>query len=122
MRPSAPPSGWHIGSGPRAGDLIVSAHPPYFIEDIDSFPWFLRWLQYVGPDFLDSSATLQATHGYPTGTPGVEGILYTRGAAFAEGREVERVRAIDIHPTAMRILGIEPGRPVDGKVATQLLR
>ena len=68
------------------------------------------------------SATLQATHGYPTGTPGVEGILYTRGAVFAEAREVERVRAIDIHPTVMHILEIESGQPIDGVVATQLLR
>lgn len=122
VRPSAPPPGWHIGSGPRVGDLIVSAHPPYFIEDIESFPWFLRWLGSIGPDFIDSSSTLKATHGYPTGTPGVEGILYTRGEAFAVGREVESVRAIDIHPTAMRILGIDSGNPVDGSVEARLLR
>ncbi len=122
VRRSEQPEGWHIGTGPRVGDLIVSAHPPYFIEDIAAFPWFLRWLEYVGPDFLDSSTSLQATHGYPTGTPGVAGILYTRGTAFAKGREVERMRAIDIHPTAMRVLGIEPGQPVDGEVASQFFR
>ena len=38
------------------------------------------------------------------------------------GREVERVRAIDIHPTVMHILGLEPGRPVDGRVERSLLR
>ncbi len=122
VRPEAQPPGWHIGTGPRAGDLIVSAHPPLFIEDIAEFPWFLRWLAYVGPDFLDSSASLKATHGYPNATPGVEGILYSRGASFAEGREVKSVRAIDIHPTVMRVLGLEPGQPVDGEVAVPLLR
>ncbi|MGE4609196.1 MAG: nucleotide pyrophosphatase/phosphodiesterase family protein [Myxococcota bacterium] len=121
VRSDLQPSGWHIGSGPRVGDVIVSAHPPYFIEDISAFPWFLRWLEYVGPDFLASTAWLKATHGYPTGTPGIEGILYTRGSAFARGREVESVRAIDIHPTVLHVLGIEPGQPVDGVVATQLL-
>jgi hypothetical protein len=35
---------------------------------------------------------------------------------------VERVRAIDIHPTVMHLLGLESGRPVDGVVAQALLR
>jgi predicted AlkP superfamily pyrophosphatase or phosphodiesterase len=122
VRREAQPPTWHIGSGPRVGQLIVSAHPPYFIEDPDSWPWFIGWLQYIGPDFVPSSATLKATHGYPAETPGVEGILYTRGSAFAAGREVKRARAIDIHPTVMSLLGLEPGRPVDGKVEAQLLR
>jgi hypothetical protein len=117
----SPPPGWHIGSGPRVGDLVLSAHPPYFIEDIEKFPWFLQWLAYVGPDFLDSSAALKATHGYPTGTPGVEGILYARGSAFAKGRRVEEVRAIDVHPTAMQLLGLDAGQSADGVVAKRLL-
>jgi alkaline phosphatase D len=116
------PRDWHLGTGPRVGDLIVSAHPPYFIEDSASWPWFLRWLGTVGPDFLDATRSLKASHGYPTGTPGVEGILYARGSAFAPGRRVERVRAIDIHPTVMHLLDLEPGRPVDGVVAEALLR
>jgi arylsulfatase A-like enzyme len=122
VRPESPPPGWHIGSGPRVSELVVSAHPPFFIEGIDRFPWYLRWLEYVGPDTIDSSRALKASHGYPTGTPGVEGILYARGAAFAKGREVARVRAIDIHSTVMHILEIEPGQPVDGVVAQELLR
>ena len=122
FRRDAQPDGWHIGTGPRVGELIVSAHPPYFIEDPDSWPWYVGWLKYVGPDFLPSSSTLKATHGYPTGTPGVEGILYTHGSAFRKNHEVDRVRAIDIHPTVMRVLGIQPGRPIDGKVELRLLR
>jgi alkaline phosphatase D len=121
-RRSAQPDSWHIGAGPRVGDLIVSASPPYFIEDPESWPWYIRWLAYIGPDFLPSEATIKATHGYPTDTPGVEGILYARGSAFAPGRNVERVRAIDIHPTVMHVLGLEPGRPVDGTVQRALLR
>lgn len=122
VRRDAQPASWHIGAGPRVGELIVSAHPPYFIEDPDAWPWYIAWLEYIGPDFLDSSSALQATHGYVAGTPGVEGILYTWGSAFAAGRELDRVRAIDIHPTVMHVLGLEPGRPVDGRVEERLLR
>jgi hypothetical protein len=122
VRREAQPKDWHIGAGPRVGDLIVSAHPPYFIEDPESWPAFIRWLQYVGPDFLPSAGAIQATHGYPTGTPGVEGIVYTRGSAFAVAHEVERVRAIDLHPTILHVLGLEAGYPVDGRVEDRLLR
>lgn len=122
VRRDAQPANWHLGTGPRVGQLIVSAHPPYFIEDPESWPWFLRWLAYIGPDFVDASATLKASHGYPPDTPGVEGILYARGSAFAAGREVPRIRAIDIHPTVMHVLGLQPGNPVDGRVERALLR
>ncbi len=121
VRRDAQPPGWQLGTGPRVGDLVVSAHPPYFIEDASRWPFFLRWLGTVGPDFLDARGALKATHGYPTGTPGVEGILYARGSAFAAGREVGRVRAIDIHPTVMEVLDLQPGHPIDGASAADLL-
>jgi alkaline phosphatase D len=122
VRRNAQPRDWHLGSGPRVGQLIVSASPPYFIEDPDAWPWIIRWMQFIGPDFLPAKLGVQATHGYEPGTPGVEGILYTRGSAFAAGREVDRVRAIDLHPTIMHVLGIEPGKDVDGSVELRLLR
>ncbi len=122
VRKTAQPEDWHLGTGPRVGDLIVSAHPPYFIEGPGAWPWFLRWLQYVGPDFVSTSAALKATHGYPTGTPGVAGILYGFGSAFRQDHEVDRIRAVDIHPTLMHVLGLEPGRSADGEVEWELLR
>ena len=122
VRPEDQPPEWHLGTGPRVGDLILSAHPPYFIEDAGAWPVWVRWLAWIGPDILPASALLSATHGYPTGTPGVEGILYARGDAFARGRQVDRVRAIDIHPTVMAVLGLESGQPVDGIVEQRLLR
>jgi predicted AlkP superfamily pyrophosphatase or phosphodiesterase len=64
---------------------------------------------------------LKATHGYPPATPGVEGLFYAWGAGIARGREVSSIEAIDIHPTAARLLGIAPGAPVDGQVATAFL-
>ena len=122
VRPGEQPEQWHLGTGPRVGDLILSAHPPYFIEDADAWPVWVRWLAWIGPDYLPSSALLSATHGYPTGTPGVEGILFARGDAFAPGRLVDRVRAVDVHPTVLAVLGLEPGQPVDGEVEGRLLR
>ena len=72
--------------------LYFDRNDPYFIADIGSLPWFLRWLEYARRALRDG----------------------TRSRADARDRY--------IHPTAMRILAIEPGQPVDGQVARQLLR
>ncbi len=82
VRRDAQSEDWHIGTGPRVGELILSARPPYFVEAADAWPVWVRWLAYVGPDLLPSGAVISATHGYPAGTPGIEGILYARGDAF----------------------------------------
>jgi alkaline phosphatase D len=121
LRPGDAPAWSHVGTSPRAGDLIVSARPPYYIEDADLWPAWARWLVGLGPDLIWTGLLLQESHGYPPDTPGVEGIFYAWGSGIAPGRELPRVDAIDIHPTVTRLLGIEPGRPVDGRVVRALL-
>jgi alkaline phosphatase D len=120
VRKDRQPSGWHLGTGPRVGDLIVSAKPPYFIEDVDRWPAWLRWLGDYGPEFLWASGTLKATHGYPPETPGMAGIFYAWGAGIARGHEVGRLRAIDVKPTVCHLLGISPAE-VDGEAASGVL-
>jgi alkaline phosphatase D len=119
--PEAQPEWSHLGESKRVGDLIVSAKPPYAIEDRGQLPWFLRWLAWTGPALLDTGSSLHASHGYPPDTPGVQGVLYAWGAGIRRANPVERVDAIDIHPTVTHLLGIQPGQPVDGTVATALL-
>jgi len=121
IRKSEQPEYSHLGNGPRVGDLILSAQPPYFIEDIDNWPSWARWLGSWGPEFLWARYALKATHGYPPDTIGVEGILYAWGAGIARGRQLDSVRAIDIHPTAAHLLGIAPGKPMDGNVVGTML-
>lgn len=116
------PAWARIGRGPRVGDLVLSAPPPYFTADVELWPWFARWLGSYGPDFVPALGNLYATHGYPPETPGVHGVLYAEGAGIAIGHHLERVHAVDIHPTLTHLLGIDPGRPVDGSVAHELLR
>ena len=122
VRKEAQPADWHIGAGPRVGDLILSAHPPYFIEDITRWPSWAQWLGRWGPEFLWARFALKATHGYPPDTPGVDGLFYAWGAGIAAGKEVTSIRAIDIHPTVTHLLGIEPGTPIDGELAKDFLR
>ena len=121
LRKGALPEWAHLGSGPRVADLILSAHPPYFIEDTERWPAWARWIGDYGPEFLWARFSLKATHGYPPDTPGMHGILYAWGSGVAVGRELGAARAVDLHPTAAYLLGVEPGRPVDGEVLRDLL-
>jgi hypothetical protein len=121
LRKGALPEWAHLGSGPRVGDLILSAHPPYFIEDTERWPAWAQWIGDYGPEFLWARFSLKATHGYPPDTLGMHGILYAWGSGVAIGRELGSARAVDLHPTVAHLLGIEPGRPVDGEVLRDLL-
>jgi predicted AlkP superfamily pyrophosphatase or phosphodiesterase len=121
VRKGEQPEDWRLGTGPRVGDLILSAKPPYFIEDIERWPAWTRWLGTWGPEFLWARMSIKASHGYPPDTPGVEGTFYAWGAGIAAGREVESIRAIDVHPTVTELLDLAPGSPVDGEAATNFL-
>ena len=101
--------------------MILTARPPYFIEDVGEWPWWAQWLGTWGLELLWAKPVLQATHGYPPTTPGVEGIVYAWGAGIAVGRHASAVRAIDLHPTITHLLGIRAGASVDGTVAPGLL-
>jgi predicted AlkP superfamily pyrophosphatase or phosphodiesterase len=121
LRREALPDYARLGRGPRVPPLIVSAKPPYFIEDASSWPWALRWLGAVGPEFPSAGPFLKATHGYPPATPGMSGILYAWGDGIAKGAELPHARAVDVHPTAAALLGIAPGVPMDGAPIRALL-
>jgi predicted AlkP superfamily pyrophosphatase or phosphodiesterase len=121
LRREALPPYARLGNGARVAPLIVSAKPPYFIEDASSWPFALRWLGAVGPEFPSAGPFLKATHGYPPDTPGMHGVLYLWGDGVAGGVRQRRVPAVDVHPTVTALLGIEPGVPVDGGVITSFL-
>lgn len=114
LRRGAFPDYVRLGTGPRVPPLIVSAKPPYFIESLERWPSWLQWLGDWGPDFLYARTSLKATHGYPPDTEGMYGILYAWGSGVARGRELGLVRAIDVHPSVARLVGMQPGTPVDG--------
>ena len=81
----------------------------------------MRISETGNPIILWARFSLKASHGYPPDTPGMHGILYAWGSGIAVGRGVAKVRAIDIHPTVAYLVGMEPGRPVDGNIERALL-
>ncbi|HEY2071449.1 MAG TPA: ectonucleotide pyrophosphatase/phosphodiesterase [Rhizomicrobium sp.] len=109
----------HLGNGPRVPDLLLVTHPPYWMVGPEVFPGWANWLgiNHIWPPvFTPFAGSLKATHGYdPNAVPQMHGIFYAWGAGVAKGKEIPRLDMIDIHPTVMKLLGLQPGRPVDGK-------
>ncbi|MEJ0025781.1 MAG: ectonucleotide pyrophosphatase/phosphodiesterase [Rhizomicrobium sp.] len=106
----------HLGTGPRAGDLLLVTHPPYWMAGFELYP---SWAKYLGIDwfwplaFVPPTVHLAATHGYDPAVVQMHGIFYAWGAGVRPG-EIKRLDQIDVHPTVMTLLGLRPGRPVDG--------
>ena len=115
----------HLGTSHRLGDLMLVARPPYYIAPSSSLPWYAHamgmtwfWSDIFVPGDLGG---LKASHGYDPNIPEMHGIFYAWGAGIAPGKEVARLDMIDVHPTVMSLLGLQPGKPVDGKVVTEAL-
>jgi predicted AlkP superfamily pyrophosphatase or phosphodiesterase len=121
LRREALPDYARIGTGPRVAPLILSAKPPFFIEDASQWPVTLRWLGNFGPEFPSARFFIRSSHGYPPATPGMAGVLYLWGDGIAGGIYKSQVRAVDLHPTVTALLGIEPGLPVDGELVRPFL-
>jgi len=64
--------------------------------------------------FTPPTDVLKATHGYDPHIAQMHGIFYAWGSGVAP-HEIKRLDMIDIHPTVMSLLGLQPGKPVDGK-------
>ncbi|MBV9993021.1 MAG: alkaline phosphatase family protein [Alphaproteobacteria bacterium] len=112
------PSFVHWGDGPRAGDLLLIAKPPYWVVGGGQMPAWAHWLgvtHFWPVVFTPPVGGIKATHGYDPAVVQMHGIFYAWGAGVAPGREIKRLDMVDIHPTVMSLLGLQPGRPVDGK-------
>jgi alkaline phosphatase D len=107
----------HLGDGPRAGDVLLVAKPPYWVVGPEQMPPWANWLgvAHIWPvTFTPFAGGLKATHGFDPAIIQMHGIFYAWGSGVAAGKELRRIDMIDIHPTVMALLGLQPGRPVDG--------
>jgi alkaline phosphatase D len=105
----------HLGTGPRVGDLLLVTHPPYWMAGPELFPWWAPWVgvDWFWPYGITFNLPIKATHGYDPNIVQMHGVFFAWGAGVTPG-EVKRLDQIDVHPTVMKLLGLQPGRPVDG--------
>ena len=100
------PASWRVAN-PRFGDVVVVAPPDATLES----------------DGLLGRVFTEGFHGYPPETPGMEALFLAAGPGIDPGTRLGRVRALDVAPTVLAILGVEPpewmeGRPIEALVAT----
>lgn len=74
------------------GDLIFLMNPGFVIS----------------PNFFDRSGVVRAMHGYDPATPGLDTITILDWPGHISHRGVETVRMIDILPTALDVLELQP--------------
>ncbi len=118
------PSYAHLGNGPRVPDIMLVAKPPYWIVGPEVFPWWANALgvnHFWPPIFTPFAGGLKATHGYDPAIGQMHGIFYMWGAGVKKNYEIPRLDMIDIHPTVMMLLGLQSGKPVDGRPVTSAL-
>lgn len=114
----------HLGTGPRVGDLLLVAKPPYWLEGPEAFP---GWAHYLGittiwPEtFTPFIGGVKATHGYDPKIPEMHGIFYAWGSGIAAGKTLPKLNEVDVHPTVMALLGLQPGLQVDGHIVRPAL-
>jgi predicted AlkP superfamily pyrophosphatase or phosphodiesterase len=108
----------HLGTSPRAGDILLLARPPYWMVGPEVLP---DWGKWVGVNlfwpaiFKPFGMGLKASHGYAPDQVEMHGIFYAWGAGIGRGVEIPKIDMVDIHPTIMGLLGLKPGEPMDGK-------
>ena len=103
---------------------MLLTHPPYYIVGPEAIP---QWAGMLGINrfwpavFTPFTGGLKATHGYDPHVVEMHGIFYAWGSGIAKGKQIPRLDMMDIHPTVMRLLGLQPGKPVDGHVVQTML-
>jgi predicted AlkP superfamily pyrophosphatase or phosphodiesterase len=113
----------HLGNGPRVPDVMIIANPPFWIVGPEVFPWWANALgvnHFWSPVFTPFAGGLKATHGYDPAIVQMHGNFFMWGSGVKPGA-IPRLDMIDIHPTVMKLLGLQPGVPVDGKPVTSAL-
>lgn len=94
---------WHYNT-PRAGDLLITAHPGFYIID-QKREKFLTTLQR-GSSF--------GVHGYdPRVVKNMRGIFYASGPNIKSGRRIPAFENIHVYPFIAMILGLTTPR-IDG--------
>jgi hypothetical protein len=73
-----------------------------------------------GPPVVDVPPASLGSHGYVATEPDIQAIFIASGRGIRSGVAVDRVRTLDLAPTAARLLGVDLG-PVEGRVLTEIL-
>jgi hypothetical protein len=109
--------------GQDTGDILALMIEGYNFDGIQSPP-VARYgepgassasLVYSVPNFYGA-------HGHDSNLPSMSAIMYAAGPSIRADLRLRRVRNIDVAPTVMEILGVQPARTVEGRPLERILR
>jgi predicted AlkP superfamily pyrophosphatase or phosphodiesterase len=104
----AVPESFHYRRPGRTGDVFVLAEAPLRLGGGS----LMLDLRYALGDLFGRT---QGAHGYdPARYPEMNGIFLAMGRGAPAGTRLPPVRALDVAPTAARLLGIDPPRDCEG--------
>jgi hypothetical protein len=102
------PEAFHYRRPDRTGDVFVLAEAPLRLGGGS----LMLDLRYALADLFGRTT---GAHGYdPARTSDMNGIFLAIGRGAPAGRRIAPVLALDVAPTAARLLGVEPPRHCEG--------
>jgi predicted AlkP superfamily pyrophosphatase or phosphodiesterase len=96
-RKSQIPARWHFRDHERIPEILAVAEEGWVIGTRD----LVRRI----PTYGDGG-----THGYDNALPSMQSVFFAAGPAFAQGKEITRVRNVDIYALMAHVLGLRPAR------------
>ncbi len=109
--------------GQDSGDVMALMDVGYNFDGIQN-PGVAR----MGDPAFNSATTIfsvpnfYGAHGHHADIPAMSASFYAAGPNIKSGVVVPKIRNIDVAPTIMDILGVEPDPTVDGTAITQILK
>lgn len=108
---SEAPAELRLGN-PRFGDVVVMAPVGTALGRGSS------WLGGLAARLLGRSSSLGGSHGHPPEAPEMAALFVAAGRGVPAGARTDMVRAVDVAPTVLELLGVRPpewmeGRPIE---------
>lgn len=108
----------HIGESGRVGDLLLITRPPYAFQGPEIMkPDVAAFAENTsGPAIYEPKQKwFHSMHGFKPDVEAMHAIFYAWGAGVAAGKNLPRVEMIDVAPTVLHLMGLNPGQDSDGK-------
>ena len=108
--------------GQDSGDILALMREGYNFDGIQG-PGVAR----LGEPAFNTDTTVYSVpnfygaHGHDSTLRSMSAILYAAGPSFKRGKKIDEVRNIDIAPTVLAILGVQPAATVDGQILRRIL-
>lgn len=108
--------------GQDFGDVFAIMAEGYNFDGIQTPSVARQGDSAFNSDTVFSVTNFYGAHGHDSRLPSMSASFLAAGPDIWRGKTVSLVNNIDVAPTIMRLLGVEPASAVDGRVLTEILK